>query len=33
VDVDGWNHDQGGRIINWDCRNRDNDNQLWGLMR
>lgn len=35
VDVDGWNHDQGGRIIYWPCNgtNGDNANQLWAFFR
>jgi hypothetical protein len=31
VDVDGWNHDNPGRTISWDCSSSDNDNQLWAL--
>lgn len=31
IDVDGWNHDNPGRIISWDCSPNDNDNQLWAL--
>jgi len=35
VDVDGWNHDQGGRIIYWPCNgtNGDNANQLWAFYK
>ncbi len=29
VDVDDWNHDDGGRIIHDTCRGTNNDNQLW----
>lgn len=29
VDVDSWNHDEGGSIIHETCRGCDNDNQLW----
>ncbi|MDL1895606.1 hypothetical protein FBQ82_04995 [Anaerolineae bacterium CFX7] len=35
VDVDEWNHDQGGRIIYWPCNgtNGDNANQLWAFYK
>lgn len=31
VDLDGWNHDEGGKLIYWPCDGRitDNANQLW----
>jgi hypothetical protein len=29
VDVDAWNHNDGGRIIYWGCAASSNDNQLW----
>lgn len=35
VDVDGWNHNEGGRIIYWPCNGTigDNANQLWAFYR
>jgi len=35
VDVDGWNHDEGGRIIYWPCNGTigDNANQLWAFYK